>query len=292
MAEFRWRIWWFRRLLIVAGYGPALYHGAPLVILLLRSHVFGPLVHSFPRNLRESSQPTIYAAIKEMWIEMAVPPEAAGQAAESHGFGGGATAQAANPARQRRNPLRRRLWRRHAVGRDAVHGRVRAGRQRHRHTARFSCRNPRPSGNFGRGQRLSTEFFQQRSFYRRRRAQRAGRDEPRGAQGQPRGSPAQRRPDRRQRSLHRRQSQARRLHLQSAHRPFARQVPGLRGRRDQAHDASRCTASGLNNRAVFRCRNLFVLGMLSWLYQRPVESTDRVHREPVQEDTRRCSTPT
>src|SRR5579871_4944835 len=25
---------------------------------------------------------------------------------------------------------------------------------------------------------------------------------------------------------------------------------------------------GLNNRAVFRCRNLFVLGMVSWLYQR------------------------
>src|ERR1700756_2771762 len=31
--------------------------------------------------------------------------------------------------------------------------------------------------------------------------------------------------------------------------------------------------TGLNNRAVFRCRNLFVLGMISWLYQRPVEST-------------------
>jgi 2-oxoglutarate/2-oxoacid ferredoxin oxidoreductase subunit alpha len=30
---------------------------------------------------------------------------------------------------------------------------------------------------------------------------------------------------------------------------------------------------GLNNRAVFRCRNLFVLGMISWLYQRPIEST-------------------
>lgn len=30
---------------------------------------------------------------------------------------------------------------------------------------------------------------------------------------------------------------------------------------------------GLNNRAVFRCRNMFVLGMLSWLYQRPTEST-------------------
>jgi 2-oxoglutarate ferredoxin oxidoreductase subunit alpha len=33
--------------------------------------------------------------------------------------------------------------------------------------------------------------------------------------------------------------------------------------------------TGLNNRAVFRCRNLFVLGMISWLYQRPVESTVR-----------------
>jgi 2-oxoglutarate ferredoxin oxidoreductase subunit alpha len=33
--------------------------------------------------------------------------------------------------------------------------------------------------------------------------------------------------------------------------------------------------SGLNNRAVFRCRNVFVLGMISWLYQRPVESTVR-----------------
>jgi 2-oxoglutarate/2-oxoacid ferredoxin oxidoreductase subunit alpha len=30
---------------------------------------------------------------------------------------------------------------------------------------------------------------------------------------------------------------------------------------------------GLNNRAVFRCRNFFVLGMLSWLYQRPIEPT-------------------
>ncbi|HXZ88716.1 MAG TPA: 2-oxoacid:acceptor oxidoreductase subunit alpha [Candidatus Binataceae bacterium] len=33
--------------------------------------------------------------------------------------------------------------------------------------------------------------------------------------------------------------------------------------------------TGLNNRAVYRCRNLFVLGMISWLYQRPIESTVR-----------------
>jgi 2-oxoglutarate/2-oxoacid ferredoxin oxidoreductase subunit alpha len=31
--------------------------------------------------------------------------------------------------------------------------------------------------------------------------------------------------------------------------------------------------TGLNNRAVFRCRNMFILGMLSWLYQRPMDST-------------------
>jgi 2-oxoglutarate/2-oxoacid ferredoxin oxidoreductase subunit alpha len=30
---------------------------------------------------------------------------------------------------------------------------------------------------------------------------------------------------------------------------------------------------GLNTRAVFRCRNFFVLGLLSWLFQRPIEST-------------------
>jgi 2-oxoglutarate ferredoxin oxidoreductase subunit alpha len=33
--------------------------------------------------------------------------------------------------------------------------------------------------------------------------------------------------------------------------------------------------TGLNNRAVTRCRNLFVLGMVSWLYQRPIDSTVR-----------------
>jgi len=33
--------------------------------------------------------------------------------------------------------------------------------------------------------------------------------------------------------------------------------------------------SGLSNRDAFRCRNMFVLGMLSWLYQRPVETTER-----------------
>ncbi len=33
--------------------------------------------------------------------------------------------------------------------------------------------------------------------------------------------------------------------------------------------------SGLSNRDAFRCRNMFVLGMLSWLYQRPVETTVR-----------------
>jgi 2-oxoglutarate/2-oxoacid ferredoxin oxidoreductase subunit alpha len=39
--------------------------------------------------------------------------------------------------------------------------------------------------------------------------------------------------------------------------------------------ASALHGSGLSNRDVFRTRNMFVLGMLSWLYQRPIESTIR-----------------
>jgi|YelNatPaOPRAMG01_1025707.scaffolds.fasta_scaffold02590_17 2-oxoglutarate ferredoxin oxidoreductase subunit alpha len=31
--------------------------------------------------------------------------------------------------------------------------------------------------------------------------------------------------------------------------------------------------TGLSNRQVVRCRNMFVLGLISWLYQRPIEST-------------------
>src|ERR1700736_5241844 len=31
--------------------------------------------------------------------------------------------------------------------------------------------------------------------------------------------------------------------------------------------------SGLHNRGVMRCRNLFVLGLVSWLYQRPIGRT-------------------
>ncbi len=43
-------------------------------------------------------------------------------------------------------------------------------------------------------------------------------------------------------------------------------------------DVTKMTANalhgtGLSNRDVFRTRNMFVLGMLSWLYQRPIEST-------------------
>ncbi len=43
---------------------------------------------------------------------------------------------------------------------------------------------------------------------------------------------------------------------------------------------------GLNNRAAFRCRNMFVLGLLSWLFQRPIDSTiaslkNRFKKEPV-----------
>ena len=133
-----------------------------------------------------------------------------------------------------------------------------------------------PAGTLGRRQRLPTQFFEQRGFHRRRRAQRAGRDESGGAQGQSRRPSAQRRPDRRSRGVHRGATSRRAGytsnpltdHSLDKYQVFQVDVTKLTTLR-LARD------SGLNNRAVFRCRNLFVLGMLSWLYQRPIESTER-----------------
>ena len=50
--------------------------------------------------------------------------------------------------------------------------------------------------------------------------------------------------------------------------------------------------SGLNNRAVIRCRNLFVLGLVSWLYQRPIESTRELARRALPQNARTCWPPT
>ena len=193
--------------------------------------------------------------------------------------------QTASEARPRRYPFCRRLGRWDAVDGDAVHGRVGTGRQRYRNTARLSRGNPRTPGHARRGQRLSAEFFKQRDFHRRRRAQRAGRDESRGAAGQHRGCPAQRRHHRGPRSVHRVQHQARRLQDQSAHRSFARQIPGDRSRRDQAHLAGRARDGAEQSRGVpmpqhVRARDAVVA----------VSAADREHaqlpREPFQEDAR------
>ncbi len=92
------------------------------------------------------------------------------------------------------------------------------------------------------------------------------------------------------RGVQRGQSQARRLHRNPLTDHSLDKYPGLPGRRDQAdlacvaqHRAStiaRCSAAAI----------MFVLGMLSWLYQRPIESTVRWLEEPLQEDARNCWT--
>ena len=223
---------------------------------------------------------------------MALPPEAAGHAVESSGLGGGSAAH--KPGVRRDSvviTVRRRFGRRHAVGGNAIHGRVRDGRQRHRHPARLSRRNPRSCRHAGGRQRLSAQLLQSRGLHRRRRAQRAGRDESGGAQGQPRRPAAQRRADRRPRGLQRGESQARRLHLESAQRSFARQIPGLPGRRHQTDDARPARYRAQQSRGLplpqsVRARDALVA----------LSATDREHRAlariAASRRLRNCSTPT
>ena len=108
---------------------------------------------------------------------------------------------------------------------------------------------------------------------------------PGGAAGQHRGCAAQRRDHRRPRGVHRVQRQARRLQDQSAHRSFARQIPGHRSRCDQAHVARAARNGAEQSRRVpmpqhVRARDAVVA----------VSAADREHaqlpREPLQEDAR------
>ena len=222
---------------------------------------------------------------------MAVPPEAAGQAALRTGLDS-AQAQA------RRDPRDNVVIR---FAGDSGDGMQLAGMQFTTESALagndiatlpdFPAEIRAPAGTLAGVSGFQLNFSSSEVFTAGRRADGAGRDEPCGAEGQYRRPSAQRRANRRQGSVYRRQSQEGGLHLQSADRPLARQVSGLPARSHQVDDFRACTILGLNNRAVFRCRNLFVLGMLSWLYPAPDRVHDRIHREQVQEDPRLSKRP-
>ena len=49
---------------------------------------------------------------------------------------------------------------------------------------------------------------------------------------------------------------------------------------------------GLSRKDAARAKNMFALGLLSWMYGRPTESTTRVPAEAVRQGARRSATPT
>ena len=122
---------------------------------------------------------------------------------------------------------------------------------------------------------------------------RAGRDEPGGAAGQPR-RPAQGRDDHRGHP---------RLHRPQPHQGRLRRRTRSDGRRRSpsyavhAVDLTGMTVEavkefGLSRKDAARAKNMFALGLLSWMYGRPDRDHDRVPRAAVRQGRPTSATPT
>ena len=119
--------------------------------------------------------------------------------------------KASSHTRRSHRPVLRRLGRRHAARRRAVHEHVGAGGQRHRDVPRLPGRDSRPAGHAGRRLRFSGSLFQQGYLHAGRHGRRAGGDEPGRAGDEPRRPAHGRHPDRQQRRLRREGPRAGRL---------------------------------------------------------------------------------
>ena len=158
----------------------------------------------------------------------------------SNGDGGGngsAKAPRHEPAGARpcRDPFRRRLRRRHAAHRDPVHDGELAVRQRHRHDAGFPGRDPRACRDSRRGLGVPGPHLRPRHPHRRRRAERARRDEPRGASGEHLGRVAWRHSDSEHRRLRTAEPGQGRIQGEPPHRRQLERLHGVRGADDLAH---------------------------------------------------------
>ena len=71
-----------------------------------------------------------------------------------------------------------------------------------------------------------------------------------------------------------------------------RRLHGLRGADDQPHQGGGRADLGVKPRDAERSKNFFALGLVSWMYTRPVEPTLDVDREPLQPQRRWSATPT
>ena len=173
----------------------------------------------------------------------------------------------------------RRLRRRHAAGRHAVHQHLGHARQRHQHPARLPRRDPRSGRHPGRRLRLPGPLQQHRHPHARRSAQHPGRHEPRGPEDQPQGPGTGRHPHRQRRRL-RRPATCTRPATRAIRWKTARSRATASSRADhQAQSRGRGRAASSAPREADRCKNFFALGLVYWLYERSLEPTLRWIRD-------------
>ena len=190
------------------------------------------------------------------------------------------------------HPVRRRLRRRHAAHRRPVHPGDRRFGNDLSTLPELPGRDPRPRRHPARRLVVPAALRRPRHPDARRRARRAGRDEPGGAAGQ----------------RHATCPRARRSSSTPTTSPAATSTkagyadnPLEDGSLDDysvhAVDLTALTVEavkefGLSRKDAARAKNMFSLGLLSWLYGRPIESTERVPRASGSPASLRSATPT
>src|SRR6266540_4014685 len=158
----------------------------------------------------------------------------------------------------RRRAVRRRLRRRHAADRRPFHQRDRRAGQRPGHAAGLPSGDPGAGRDPRRRLGVPDPLRLPRHHHAGRPAERPGGDEPGRAEDQPRVARARRHPHRQRGRVHRPQPGEGGVQGQPARGRFARRLPGVPG----ADDAE-------------RSKNMFALGLVSWMFGRPTDVTIR-----------------
>ena len=147
-------------------------------------------------------------------------------------------------------------------------------------------RDPRARRHAARRVALPAALRRPRHHDAGRRAERPGRDEPGGAEGQPRRPAARRGPHRQHRRVHHAQPRQGRLRGQPARGRLARRLQRAPDAADLDDGRGAARASTSRKKDAERAKNMFALGLLSWLYHRPTEGDDRVPRAQVRRSPR------
>ena len=135
--------------------------------------------------------------------------------------------------------------------------------------------DPGPRRHAARRLRVPGPLRGPRHLHARRRPRRAGRDEPGGAEGEPVGPQDERDPHRQRRQL-----QGDRPQEGAAHARTRSRTARSRAYRVFPVELTKLTRAaladvGLDAKSMDRCKNFFALGMCYWLFNRPLEATER-----------------